>query len=192
MKNYNTLLNRYGVNTPLRLAHFFAQIEHESGLKPIKENLNYSARQLLKVFPRYFTAETAKVFQYKPELIANIVYGGRMGNGKNNGDGWKYRGRGLMQITGYNQYKMLSDFTGIDYVNNPDLLLNEADAMISALWYWKMGNLNRYADIDNLDAISDIINIGKRTDRHGDANGFGHRSELLTKWKKHYKVETRN
>ena len=182
-KKYKTLLDSYVVNTPLRLAHLFAQLEHESGLKPIAENLNYSSAGLIKTFPKYFTQLEAIKYQRKPEMIANRVYANRMGNGNEaSGDGWKYRGRGFIQITGKNNYTLLSKDTGIDYLNNPDLLLTEADSLISALWYWKKNNLNYFADKNDLDAISDIINIGRKTDRYGDANGFAHRKELFNKY----------
>lgn len=184
-KKYKALLSRYEVNTNLRLAHFFAQIGHESGLKPISENLNYSAQGLLTYFKKYFTAQQAKDYARKPEEIANKVYSNRMGNGDEaSGDGWKYRGRGFIQITGKNNYIALRKETTIDYVNNPDLLLTEADAMISALWYWRQVNANKYADQDNLDAVSDLINMGKMTSKVGDANGYEHRKQLLTQFKK--------
>ena len=185
-KKYKTLLTNNGIFTPLRLAHFFAQLEAESGLKPIAENLNYSASALGTIFKKYFpTTELANKYARKPEQIANKVYANRMGNGiESSGEGWKYRGRGFIQITGKDNYAKLSKDTGIDYVKNPDLLLNEADAMISALWYWKQINGNKYADLDNLDAISDLINIGRITKAYGDANGFKHRKELLAKYKK--------
>jgi len=184
-KKYKTLLDKNCIDTRLRLSHFFAQIEHESGLKPISENLNYSASGLKRVFRRYFTdLETIK-YQRKPEMIANRVYANRMGNGdEKSGDGWKYRGRGFLQITGKSNYTLLSKETGIDYLSKPELLLNEADAMISALWYWNSNNINRYADLDDLDSVSDLINIGRRTSRVGDANGYKHREELLNKYKK--------
>ena len=184
-KKYKTLLDKNCIDTPLRLSHFFAQIEHESGLKPISENLNYSASGLKRVFRRYFTdLETIK-YQRKPEMIANRVYANRMENGdEKSGDGWKYRGRGFLQITGKSNYTLLSRETGIDYLSKPELLLNEADAMISALWYWNSNNINRYADLDDLDSVSDLINIGRRTSRVGDANGYKHREELLNKYKK--------
>lgn len=182
---YRSLLNSYGINTPLRLAHFFAQIDAESGLKPISENLNYSADSLGRVFKKYFPNHSlSNFYARKPEQIANIVYANRMGNGnETSGDGWKYRGRGFIQITGKDNYRLLSKDTRIDYLNNPDWLLREADSMISALWYWKSINANKYADKDDLDGISDLINIGRLTVKIGDANGFQHRKELLRKYK---------
>lgn len=177
LTKYKTLLNKYEVNTPKRQAMFLAQIAHESGLKPISENLNYSESGLLKVFKKYFTPEQAKNFARKPEKIANRVYANRMGNGDEcSGDGWKYRGRGFIQLTGKNNYKALSNDTGIDYVSNPDLLLNEADAMIAALWYWKKNNLNSYTDKGDIDGVSDIINFGRKTITYGDSNGFKDRN----------------
>lgn len=180
-KKYRTLFKKYEITTPLRLAHFMAQIEHESGLKPVGENLNYSKSGLLKVFGKYFNEEKAERYARKPEQIANIVYANRMGNGPNeSGEGWKYRGRGFIQITGKNNYTKLSKFTGIDYVNYPDKLLTEPDALISALWYWNKINANKLADKDDLKAITKAIN--------GGYNGLNHRKELLIKWKKHFKA----
>lgn len=91
-KKYATLLRSYGINTPKRKAMFFAQLDHESGLKPIEENLNYSADRLLIIFPKYFTKNDVAEFARNPQKIANRVYANRMGNGnQNSGDGWKYR-----------------------------------------------------------------------------------------------------
>ena len=187
-KKYKTLLDKYKVNTPLRLAHFFAQLAHESGLKVISENLNYSEKGLLTVFGKYFNESIAKKYARKPEAIANKVYANRGGNGNEaSGDGWKYRGRGFIQITLKNTYKELSKFTGIDYVSTPGLLLNEADAMISALWYWSKISGNTHADKDDLDTISDLINIGRKTVKIGDANGYADRHNHLNKLKKVFK-----
>jgi putative chitinase len=187
---YRTLLNGYHVNTPLRLAHFFAQLDAESGLKPVSENMNYTASRLREVFPRYFpNIGTSLKYERKPEAIANRVYANRMGNGNEaSGDGWKYRGRGFIQITGKDNYRLLSKDTRIDYLNNPDWLLREADSMIAALWYWKAIKANQYADADNLDSISDLINRGRITAKYGDANGFTHRKKCLQKHKLLFKV----
>ena len=174
---YKSLLNSYFINTPLRVAHFFAQIEHESGLKPISENLNYSTSGLLATFGKYVNNSPieAKKYQRQPERIANLVYADRMGNGnEQSGDGFKYRGRGFLQITGKSNYLVLSKDTGIDCYNNPDLLLEEANAMISALWFWQKNKLNDLAD------KNDIIGITKRI--NGGLNGIEHRKELLKKY----------
>lgn len=188
-KKYKTLLSKYGITSPLRLSHFWAQVAHESGLEAISENLNYSEQGLLKIFKKYFNNITAKEYAKKPQAIANKVYANRGGNGDEaSGDGWKYRGKGFIQITLKNNYKALSKDTGIDYVNNPSLLLNEADALISALWYWNKHNLNDLADKDDLDAISDLINIGRDTITVGDSNGYANRLSKLIEYKQIFKV----
>ena len=189
-KKYKIILNKGGINTPLRLAHFFAQLDHESNLEPTRENMNYSANRLLAVFPKYFNKTTAADYARKPQAIANRVYANRMGNGNEaSGDGWKYRGGGYLQHTGENEYQILSDNLGVDYVSNPSLLLNEADAMLAAIDGWNRRKLNIYADRDNLDAVSDIINLGRLTNRVGDANGFADRKAKLAKYKKEFNVE---
>ena len=175
-KKYKTLLDNYGINTPLRLSHFMAQIEHESGLKPISENLNYSEDGLLNTFGKYFNKTTSKMYARKPEKIANRVYANRMGNGnESSGEGWKYRGRGFIQITGKHNYFRLANDTDIDCLKNPDLLLQEPNAMISALWFWDLKKLNKLADKDDLKGITRLIN--------GGYNGLNHRTDLLKKWK---------
>lgn len=185
---YNTLLNKWGINTPLRRAHFFAQIYHESNFNfSLAENMNYSAKRLREVFPKYFTVAEANQFAGKPEAIGNKVYGNRMGNGPT--EGYKYRGRSGIQLTGKDNYKALTKESGVDYVNNPDLLLTEADGMIAACWYWKTNNINKYTDIDDLDGVSDLVNIGKKTAKYGDANGFKDRLEKLQFFKKQFKVK---
>src|SRR5690606_13433976 len=142
-------------------------------------NLNYSAEGLLKTFGKYFTSLQAKEYARKPEKIANRVYANRGGNGnETSGDGWKYRGRGFIQLTLKDNYKALSNATGIDYVSNPDLLLNEADAMISALWYWNKRNLNKYADVGDLKGATRVIN--------GGYNGLADRQQKYDKYLKEF------
>lgn len=194
---YQSLLNKFKITTVLRLSHFFGQIKAECQLKPISESLNYSSESLIKNFGRHrISIADANKYGYKigqkanQEMLANILYGGEWGK-KNlgntqKGDGWKYRGRGFKQITGRANYAALSKDTGIDYLNNPDLLLNEADAMNSALWFWNKHNLNKYADLDDLDAISDIINKGHLTEIEGDANGYDKRKLYVNQFKKEF------
>lgn len=178
---YKTLFNKNNVNTPLRLAHFMAQIEHESNLKPVNENLNYSQKRLLQIFGKYFNQESSRKYARKPKEIANIVYANRMGNGNtDSGDGWNYRGRGFIQITGRNNYTRLSKDTGIDYIKEPWLLLNDPDALISALWYWSSINGNKHADNDDIKKITKLIN--------GGYNGLAHREQLLKKYKLKYEI----
>ena len=175
-EKYSTLLQRYGINTKLRIAHFFTQIEHESGLKPISENLNYSAEGLRITFLKYFpTLHDRAKYARHPQLIANKVYANRMGNGpETSGEGWKYRGRGFLQITGKINYYQLANDTDLDCLKNPDLLLEEANAMISALWFWKRAGLNSLADKNDLKGITRKIN--------GGYNGLEHREALFKKY----------
>jgi len=172
---YKTLFEKYGLTTKLRIAHFMAQIEHESGLKPISENLNYSASGLIRVFRKYFSDLEAINFANQPQRIANRVYANRMGNGdEKSGEGWKYRGRGFIQVTGKINYFQLANDTDLDCLKNPDLLLQEANAMISALWFWDLKGLNKLADKNDIKGITKRIN--------GGYNGLAHRTELLKKY----------
>jgi putative chitinase len=178
---YKTLLSDNGIDTPLVLAHFFAQLEHESNLKPIAENLNYSSNGLRNIFGKYFNDLEAIFYARKPEKIANRVYANRMGNGDEaSGEGWKYRGRGFIQITGKSNYTALANDTCIDCLVNPDLLLDEVNAMVSAVWFWNKNKINRFAHMDDLRAVTKRIN--------GGLNGYDHRKELLTKWKLYFKA----
>jgi len=180
-EKYKTLLNRYEINTHLRIAHFFSQLEHESGLKPISENLNYSASGLLTTFSKYFNKNRALQYAYQPARIANRVYANRMGNGTEaSGEGWKYRGRGFLQITGKENYFKLYLDTDLDCVKNPDLLLEEPNAMLSACWFWYNKRLNQLADKD------DVLEITKRI--NGGVHGLKQRKDLLTKWKKELSI----
>jgi len=175
-QKYKSLFEKYELNSPLRIAHFMAQIEHESGLKPISENLNYSADRLRVIFPKYFISkEDALRYARQQERIANRVYANRMGNGNEaSGEGWKYRGRGFIQITGKENYFRLANDTDLDCLKNPDLLLEEANAMLSALWFWNLKGLNALAD------KNDIVSITKKI--NGGLNGIEHRKELLKKY----------
>lgn len=186
---YKTLLNSFYINTKLRYDHFMAQIEHESGLKLVRENMYYKTIEgLRETFKSPFAGKSDSfVRQYlrNPEKCANYVYANRNGNGSEaSGDGWKYRAGGYIGVTGRGNYLVLSKDTGIDFVGNPDLMLEEVNSLISALWYWKNHNLNAYADKDDLESISDIINIGSKTKKLGDSNGFADRKELYGKYKK--------
>jgi len=178
---YKTLLNTYEINTPLRRAMFFAQLDHESNLKPISENLNYSKEGLLRTFKKYFNETTAASYAGKPKEIANRVYANRNGNGSEaSGDGYKFRGRGFIQLTGKSNYKALSDKTKTDYVNNPELLLTEADALISALWFWQKNSLNLLADKEDVKGATKVIN--------GGINGLADRELKFKAYKKEFAV----
>lgn len=191
-QKYKSLLDKWEINTSLRKAHFFAQIDHESGMKPIRENMNYSnTERLRKIFYSPFKNKSTQFIQQyvnNPIKLANYVYANRNGNGNEaSGDGWKYRAGGMIGTTGKKNFELLSKATGVDYVANPDLLNNEADALISALYYWKANGLNKYADLDNLDKVSDIINLGRLTTPIGDSNGYVDRYNKLQNYKRVFK-----
>lgn len=185
---YKEYLDNAGINTSLRLCHFFAQIDHESSFKPKRESLYYStgkrAKLIFKTPFRDKSDEFISRYIKNPKRMGNYVYANRMGNGnESTGDGYRYRGGGFIQTTGKNNYQKLKDLTGVDFIKYPELINEQKYAMISAIAYWSDNNLNDYADKDDLDSISDIINIGRVTDSYGDANGFRHRSDLLKEYK---------
>lgn len=160
--NIKKYMAAFNINTPLRMAHFLSQIAHESGeLANVEENLNYRASTLLSVFPKYFNATTAAQYACKPNKIANRVYANRLGNGpETSGDGWKYRGRGLIQITGKTNYTAYKKFCGYDVVSIPELLAKQPGCIRSACWFWQTHNLNKYADKNDLVGVTKAINGG--------------------------------
>lgn len=160
----NQRMAEFDINTPLRAAHFIAQIAHESGgLRFNQENLNYSAKALRLVFGKYFPSDDlAEVYARQPEKIANRVYANRMGNGpEESGDGWKFRGRGLIQLTGYDNYQKCGEALGLDLINYPDQVSEDPDiSMLAVGWFWQANNLNRLADSDDVRALTKRINGG--------------------------------
>jgi putative chitinase len=159
----NAAMFRFSINTPQRVAAFIGQCAHESAnFTALSENLNYSAQALCKVWPRHFpTPEVAAQYHRKPEQIANRAYAKRMGNGPEaSGDGWKYRGRGLIQLTGKDNYRLASDSLGVDLVANPDAVTQPDMAALTAAWFWNKHGLNALADRGDNQAISRRINGG--------------------------------
>ena len=157
----NTAMSRYQIVGLKRVAAFIAQVGHESGqLTRLVENLNYSADALRKTWPSRFNAELASTAARKPEQIANIAYGNRMGNTAA-GDGWKYRGRGLIQITGKKNYGTCGEALGLDLIAQPELLEKPQHACISAAWFWATSGLNTLADLGAFDTITQRINGGQ-------------------------------
>jgi putative chitinase len=154
--------SKFEINTPLRLAHFLAQCGHESGgFKLTQENLNYSAKGLNGIFKKYFpTLDSAVPYERKPEKIANKVYGGRMGNGAEaSGEGWKFHGRGFIQLTGKDNYTAFTKSIGEDCVANPDLVASKY-ALASAAWFFNKNGLHKMADGGANDTI--VTSITKR------------------------------
>lgn len=149
----------YDINTPQRVAAFIAQCAHESGgFKFLKENLNYRAESLMRVWPRYFpNLDIAKQYAHNQEKIANRAYASRMGNGDEaSGDGWKFCGRGLIQLTGRSNYQAFADSIETDIEDIPAYLATFEGAVQSACWFWENNNLNRWAD------QGDILNLTKK------------------------------
>lgn len=160
------LLPDYDINTPLRVAAFIAQCSHESGgFKFLKENLNYRWQSLRKVFPKYFPSDSLAqkyaAFPNKQEMIANKVYANRMGNGNEaSGDGWRFCGRGLIQLTGRNNYEAFADSIETPIEEIPEYLATFEGAVQSACWFWDTNNLNRFADTGDIKGLTRAINGG--------------------------------
>lgn len=150
------------IESPNRIAGFLAQTSHESGkYKFLVENLNYSDKGLLKTFPKYFNESNVMEYARKPEAIANRVYANRMGNGDEaSGDGWKYCGRGLIQLTGKNNYQAFAISEQMNIEDVPDYLTTYVGAVRSALWFWNKNNLNVTADAEDLVMMTKKINGG--------------------------------
>lgn len=171
----------YQINTELRISHFLGQCAHESAtFTLVEENLNYSKEALMSVFRRHFPTESlASQYARKPQMIANKAYGNRMGNGdEESGDGWKYRGRGYIQLTGKFNYSQFNGFVEEDIINNPNLVATKYP-LVSAAWFWNRHKLNYIADEGSTDEvvrkITKIIN--------GGYNGLNDR---IRKFKKYY------
>ncbi|WP_336281118.1 glycoside hydrolase family 19 protein [Cronobacter dublinensis] len=178
-------MNTYGIDTPKRQAHFIGQIGTESGgFQSVQESLNYSVAGLA-IFGSRLTAAQREQLGRKPgekalsperqAAIANIVYGGRYGNNLN-GDGWKYRGRGLKQITFKANYEECGKARGLNLVDSPDLLLQDKYAALSAGWFWKANGCNQFADAGDVNGLTRRINGGlnglqDRIDRTKRAEG---------------------
>jgi len=159
----SSVLPEYEIDSPQRVAAFIAQCTHESGgFKRLKENLNYKAESLVRVFPKYFPSlDLAKQYAHDQEKIANRVYGGRMGNGdESSGDGFRYCGRGLIQLTGRNNYTKFAESIGMTVEEVPSLLETFEGAVKSACWFWKTNNLNQYADAGDILTMTKRINCG--------------------------------
>ncbi|WP_070108461.1 glycoside hydrolase family 19 protein [Burkholderia plantarii] len=166
------------INTPLRAAAFLATIGVESArLTAVAENLNYSAEGLIATFPKYFTEAEAQQYARQPPAIANHVYAGRYGNGDEaSGDGWRYRGRGLIQITFRDNYQLCAVALGLSLVQQPDLLLMPTNAAASAAWWWATHGLNTLADASQFQQITRVVN--------GGLNGYSQRLYLYGAAKK--------
>jgi len=166
--------------TAYRAAHFFGQTAHETNTyKAFSENLNYSASGLSKIFGKYFPGDLEEEYARNPEKIASRVYGGRMGNGdEESGDGWKYRGRGALQLTGKNNYTAFVEYLDKpEILDNPDLVVDEY-AFESAMFFFDKNKLWSICD-KGIDSAT-ILKLTKRI--NGGTNGFDHREDLTLKY----------
>lgn len=174
----NEILPKYKIDTPERIAAFFAQTAYESAdFTLLIENMNYSAEGLERVFSRYFSKSNinADHFARQPEKIANYVYGGRMGNGgPQTGDGWRYRGRGIIQLTGKENYRMFAEGVGMQLSEVTAYLETKKGALESACWFWSSKGLNNYADRGAIETISKRVN--------GGTNGMAERKKRFRKF----------
>lgn len=171
-----TVFRKYGLNSPLVVAHAMAQFSHEcGGGDEMVENLNYSANGLVKTWPSRFNPASALTFARDPKKIADKVYNGRMGDREGTDDGWNYRGRGLSQCTGREGYEKLSKKTGLDLISHPDLLLDPAHALECGVADFVLCGCLPYAEKD------DVLNVTKRL--NGGTIGLAQREEWLAKWK---------
>ena len=156
------VISKFELNTSLRLAHFLAQCAHESGdFKVVQENLNYSDVGLLKIFPKYFDANSAKIYARNPEKIANRVYANRMGNGtEQSGDGWKHRGFGYIQTTGKQNQDSFAEYIKDSAIKTTPELIATKYPLLSAAWFFHTNNLHKIADEGSSEAV--ITKITKR------------------------------
>jgi len=166
----NATLDRFKITEPNVVAAFLAQVGHESGqLYHTEENLNYSTNRLRSVFPKYFNIDQAEEYARQPQRIANRVYANRMGNGDEaSGDGWRYRGKGLIQITGKENHRRCGNALDLDLIAEPDLLIEPLNAALSAGWFWYSRGLSGIAD--DIRAVTRVVN--------GGSNGLEDRKKL--------------
>jgi putative chitinase len=159
---FNEILPKYDINTKARMVMFFAQCNHESNqFTVLKENLNYSQQALTTIFKKYFSIATAVDYARKPEKIANRVYANRMGNGdEKSGDGYKYRGRGAIQLTGKINYSAFAKYIGKTLEETVKYCETNAGALESACFFWNQNQLNAFADVEDIEGATKRINGG--------------------------------
>lgn len=175
-----SVMDKFKIDSILRLSHFLSQCAHESGgFKYTIENLNYSAKGLITTFPKYFKQPgLAEAYQRKPEKIASRVYGNRMGNGDESSmDGWKFRGRGYIQLTGKSNYIEFDKFVDDDIIKNPDLVAKQYP-LLSAGWFFYKNNINSTADKGSTEDI--VKSVTKKI--NGGYNGLADRQKYFDKY----------
>ena len=174
-----SVMSKFGIRTPERLAHFLGQCHHESGgFTKVRENLNYSEKALLKTFPKYFKGKDPKPYIKNPEALANYVYANRGENGSEaSGDGWRHRGRGYIQLTLKSNYRAFDAFVDEDVLANPDLVATKYP-LLSAAWFWDVNRINSLADAGT--DFDDITRVTKKV--NGGHNGLHERAILTNRY----------
>lgn len=172
------VFSRYNITSPLVIAHIMAQISHECGAgRDVVENLNYTAKRMTQVWPKRFpTISSAEPYANNPQKLANKVYNGRMGNVVGTDDGWKYRGRGASQTTGKEGYQRVAKNTGLDVVNNPDLILDPKYFLLCGVSDFINCGCLPYAKADDVENVTKKLN--------GGYIGLAERKEWLSRWKR--------
>ena len=170
----NATFSKYDISTPIRQAAFIGQCAHESAnFTKLEENLNYRPERLMQVWPsRFPDLQTADKYAHQPQLLANKVYAGKLGNNQEN-DGWNFHGRGLIQLTGRENYANCGSGIGVDLIGNPNWLLDPKYAALSAGWFWHKKGLNALADAKDYDTMTKRIN--------GGLNGLDDRKAKIAK-----------
>ena len=181
LKEIETIGEKFGIITNLRLCHFLAQCSTESGgFKLVNENLNYSKSGLMKIFPGYFPGNLAESYAHQPEKIASRVYGSRMGNGNEESkEGWKYRGAGFIQLTGKDNFKKFGEFLGEDLITNPDLVATKYP-LTSAAFFFNSNNLWSICDRGRGEDV--VTEVSRRV--NGGFNGLDHRKHEFKRFEK--------
>ena len=158
----NQTFERFGLDTKMEQACFIGQFSYESNhFKDLAENLNYRAETLVKLWPKRFTPELAAQYAHQPEKIANFIYANRMGNrDEASGDGWRFRGSGLCQLTGHDNFYHAGKSLGVDLVANPDLARTPQYAAATAGWFWQTHNCDKYANSQDYNGLTKVINGG--------------------------------
>lgn len=177
-----SVVDKFGINSPVRMSHFLGQCAHESGnFKFTSENLNYSTKGLLATFPKYFKQPgLAEAYAKNPERIASRVYADRIGNGvEGSGDGWKFRGRGYIQLTGKSNYSAFDGFVNEDIISNPDLVAKKYP-LLSAAWFFHRNKLNTISDKGLTETV--ILQLTKKI--NGGTNGLQDRIKYTIKFGK--------
>lgn len=182
---FNMWAVHFGIDTPLRVVHYLAQVFHESAyLKSTEENLNYSAVALLRVWPKHFNMSNVDFYAHNPQRIANRAYANRMGNGSEaSGDGYRFRGRGFIGTTGRANYKAYaqSEWCVGDLMSHPEWLSKSPGDQKSSMFFWLQNNCNRFADADDVKGLTKRIN--------GGLNGYDSRLALTKKFKEVFNVK---